>query len=224
MADSDCDENQIIGGSVKSETFFNYMFMLTQKDKMELMNVVQYIGLAIIPIVLIVKLMKTYLPPFDEYKGNIEILIEVLLQLIVLFVLFWFVHRFIMFIPTYSKENYSTMNVFHFIVPFIFILFSLDTSISKKANVLLNRTLIYLGLEKEHMQDINAEEEIYTPPSIQVPSPGPMNNPYPQNTKEEAKNYNNMYEKTTNKMVPPKNVYLDQGPMAANEALGLSIF
>ena len=230
MGDSDCEENLVsqMGGSVKSESFFNYMVMLTQKDKMELMNVVQYIGLAIIPIVLVVKLMKTYLPPFDDYKGNVEILIEVILQLVVLLVLFWFIHRFIMFIPTYSKENYTSMNVFHFIIPFIFILFTLDTSISKKVNVLLNRSLIYLGLEKEHMRDMESEEEIYTPPSIQLPCPGPMNNPYPQNTKEEAKNYNNMYEKTTNQLVgaasPQKNVYMDQGPMAANEALGLSIF
>jgi hypothetical protein len=237
MAECDEYENYIegagkdmISGGSNTESFFNYMFMLSQKDKMELMNVVQYVGLAIIPIVIIVKLMKTYLPPFDDYKGNVEILIEVILQLVVLLIVFWFIHRFIMFIPTYSKENYSTMNVFHFIVPFIFILFTLDTTISKKVNILLNRTLIYLGLEKEYMQDVGSEEEIYTPPSIQVPCPGPMNNPYPQNTKEEAngKNYNQMYEKTTNKLVgasnPPQNVHLDQGPMAANEALGLSIF
>ena len=129
-----------------------------------------------------------------------------------------------MFIQTYSKENYSSMNVFHFIIPFIFILFTLDTTISKKVNLLLNRVLIYFGLEKENIQSMDSEEEIYTPPSIQLPCPGPMNNPYPQNTKEETKNYNQMYEKTTNKISGPQNVYLDQGPMAANEALGLSIF
>ena len=230
-------DKNMFGGTFKSdeegfktESFFNYMFMLTQKDKMELMNVFQYITLAIIPIVLIVKLMKTYLPPFDDYKGNVEILIEVILQLVVLLVVFWFINRFIMFIPTYSKENYTSINIFHYIIPFIFILFTLDTTISKKVNLLLNRSLIYLGLEKEYMQDIGSKEEIYTPPSIQLPCPSPMNNPYPQNTKEETngKNYNNMYEKTTNKLVgaaqPPQNDFLDQGPMAANEALGLSIF
>lgn len=206
-------EKNMIGGS-NQESFLNYMFSLSQKDKMELMNVVQYIGLAIIPIIVFVKLMKTYLPPFDNYKGNVELVLEVVLQLVVLFVFFWFVHRFIMFIPTYSKENYSTMNVFHFIVPFIFILFTLDTTISKKVNLLMNRALIYLGLEKENMQDVNSEEEIYTPPSIQVPCPEPMDNPHPQNTREE----------TTGKMYRKNEPMLDQGPMAANEALGLSSF
>lgn len=203
-------EKTMFGGS-NQESFLTYMFSLSQKDKMELMNVVQYIGLAIIPIIVFVKLMKIYLPPFDNYKGNVELVLEVVLQLVVLFVFFWFVHRFIMFIPTYSNEHYSTMNVFHFIVPFIFILFTLDTTISKKVNLLMNRVLIYLGLEKENMQD---EEEIYTPPSIQVPNPEPMDNPHPQNTREE----------TTGKMYRKNEPMLDQGPMAANEALGLSSF
>ena len=242
MGDDDETENydrrnSMFGGSLKDneenfkpESFMSYMFVLTQKDKMELMNVFQYIVLAIIPIVFITKIMKMYLPPYDDYKGNIEILIEVIAQLILLLVFFWFINRFIMFIPTYSKENYNSINVFHYIIPFIFILFTLDTTISKKVNLLLSRTLVYLGLEKEYMQDVDSKEEIYTPPSIQLPCPPQMNNPYPQNTKEETngKNYNSMYEKTTNKMVgaanPPQNVFLDQGPMAANEALGLSIF
>ena len=70
--------------TLKNESFISYMFILSQKDKMELMNVFQYILLAIIPIVFITKIMKTYLPPYDDYKGNIEILIEVIVQLIVL--------------------------------------------------------------------------------------------------------------------------------------------
>ncbi len=193
------DEFIQTGGEV--ESFFSYMVNLTQKDKSEMLNVVQYIALAIIPISLVVKMMKMYLPPFDDYKGSIEILIEVVLQLVVLLILFWFIHRLIVFIPTYSKESYSSMNVFHFILPFIFILFTLETTISKKANLLLKRAFIYIGLEKENMQSLEEDEEIYTPPSIQVPSPGPMNNPYPQNTKEETngKNYNQITKNTLKK-------------------------
>jgi hypothetical protein len=41
-----------------------------------------------------------------------------------------------------------------------------------------------------------------------------MNQPHPQNTKEE----------TTGKMYRRNEPMLDQGPMAANEALGLSAF
>jgi len=62
MGDNDEYENEsfdrrntMFGGSLKtneedfkSESFISYMFVLTQKDKMELMNVFQYIILAII--------------------------------------------------------------------------------------------------------------------------------------------------------------------------------
>ena len=206
-------EKNMIGGN--NESFFSYMFSLSQKDKMEIMNIVQYIGLAFVPIIILVYWMKLYLPSFDPYKGNIEILVEVLIQLVVLIVFFWFIHRFIIFIPTYSKENYITMNVFHFIIPFLFVLFTLETNVSKKVNLLLKRVMIYLGLEKEYMQDVNTEEEeIYTPPSIPLPNPEPVNQPYPQNTKEE----------TTGKMYRRNEPMIDQGPMAANEALGLSTF
>jgi hypothetical protein len=212
------------GGEATS--FFSHMVDITQKDKNELMNVAQYIVLAIVPILIVIKLMRMYLPSFDEEKGTIEISIEVILQLVLLLIFFWFIHRFIVFIPTYSTENYSSLNVFHFIIPFIFILFTLETTISKKVHLLMNRLLIYVGLEKETMQ-IHSDSDIYTPPSIQLPCPGPMNNPYPQNTQEEtsAKNYNQMYEKNTQKMVgSAQNPFPDHGPMAANEALNLSAF
>ena len=89
---------------------------------------------------------------------------------------------------------------------------------------------VYLFVDIYHIEYVVQKNlDIKTPPSIQLPQPGPMDNPYPQNTKEEANsvNYNNMYEKTTNKLVgasQQQNIYVDQGPMAANEALGLSSF
>tara|TARA_B110000114_G_C15072731_1_gene390390 strand:- start:41 stop:733 length:693 start_codon:yes stop_codon:yes gene_type:complete len=219
------------GGKLNQESFVSYMFHLSQKDKVELMNVTQYIVLAIIPLSILVKLMRSYLPQYDDYKGNIEIIVEVLLQLILLFVFFWFIHRLIHYFPTYSGGTYGSINLFHIVVPLMFVLFSLDTSLSQKVNLLLNRFLVYVGLQKEMMTNICDEnEEIVTPPSIHLPPPGNMDNPYPQNTKQESNgvNYNQMYEKTTNKMVgasqPPQNVYSDQGPMAANEVLGLSSF
>ena len=217
------------GGENTPISFVSYMFHLSEKDKIELMNVSQYILLSIIPIVILVKIMRTYLPSFDESKGNIEILIEVVLQLVILFILLWFIHRLISFIPTHSGSSYGPINLFHIMVPIVFLLFSLDTILGEKVNLLLNRVLVYVGLQKELITNYDETPNIRTPPCIQLPQPGPMDNPYPQNTKEEATsvNYNNMYEKTTNKLVgasQPQNVYVDQGPMAANEALGLSSF
>jgi hypothetical protein len=225
------EEMEMMGGKLNEESFISYMFHLSQKDKVELMNVGQYVVLAIIPLAILVYLMRNYLPHFDDSKGNVEIVVEVILQVVLLFVVFWFIHRLIHYFPTYSGSSYGSINLFHVVVPLMFVLFSLDTMLSQKVNLLLNRFLVYVGLQKEMMTNISDEsEEIVTPPSIQLPQPGPMDSLPPQNTRQETNgvNYNQMYEKTTNKMVgaaqPPQNVYLDQGPMAANEALGLSSF
>lgn len=224
------DEELMIGGKLNEESFISYMFHLSQKDKVELMNVGQYVVLAIIPLAILVHLMRNYLPHFDDSKGNVEIVIEVVLQVVLLFVVFWFIHRLIHYFPTYSGSSYGSINLFHVVVPLMFVLLSLDTMLSQKVNLLLNRFLVYVGLQKEMMTCGDENEEIVTPPSIQLPPPGPMDSSHPQNTRQETNgvNYNQMYEKTTNKMVgaaqPPQNVYLDQGPMAANEALGLSSF
>ena len=232
MSDIEEEVFNMEGGKLNEESFISYMFHLSQKDKVELMNVGQYVVLAIIPLAILVHLMRNYLPHFDDSKGNVEIVIEVVLQVVLLFVVFWFIHRLIHYFPTYSGSSYGSINLFHVVVPLMFVLFSLDTMLSQKVNLLLNRFLVYVGLQKEMMTPkyVDESEEIVTPPSIQLPPPGPMDSLPPQNTRQETNgvNYNQMYEKTTNKMVgaaqPPQNVYLDQGPMAANEALGLSSF
>ena len=109
------------GEQIENESFVSYMTKMSDGDKSELLNIGQYILIAIIPLLLVIKLMKMFLPEYDPSKGNIELLIEVVLQLFAIFILFWFIHRFILFIPTYSKVSYSSMNLFNVIIPFIFI-------------------------------------------------------------------------------------------------------
>ena len=48
----------------------------------------QYGGLVIIPLILVLKLMKMYVPVEDCYKSTLEITIEVLVELAVIIVLF----------------------------------------------------------------------------------------------------------------------------------------
>ena len=55
---------------------FNYVFNFNDENKNELMNLIQYAVLAIIPIVLILKSVKTIFPEDDENKGSIEILAD----------------------------------------------------------------------------------------------------------------------------------------------------
>jgi hypothetical protein len=53
------NEPSFIGGS--NTTFFNYMFSLADGEKIEIINTLQYVILAIIPILLIIKVINNYI-------------------------------------------------------------------------------------------------------------------------------------------------------------------
>ena len=146
-----------IGGDEGSKSFFNYMISLNPNEKNDLLNMIQYSVLAIIPIIIVLKLMKKYIPSENDKKASIEILIELVLQLIVIFASFWFINRLITFIPTYSTAPYPHFNIIQVIVPIIFILFSMNSTISEKATILLNRTLVAVGLVKENFEEDEKE-------------------------------------------------------------------
>ena len=210
------------GEKVESDSFLSYMTSMSDGDKSELLNIGQYILISIIPLLLVIKLMRMFLPEYDSSKGNIEILVEVVVQLFVIFILFWFIHRFILFIPTYSKISYSSMNLFNVIIPFVFLLFTLETNISKKSNLLLNRVLLYLGVQKEMYTEENDTDEPkhVAPPALHLSKPTAMDVPHPQNTKQEG-NYNHMFESTTNKVLGDNSEqpYIERELSAANEML-----
>ncbi len=156
-----------IGGDEGSKSFFNYMISLNPNEKNDLLNMLQYSVLAIIPIIIILKLMKKYIPSENDKKASIEILIELVLQLIIIFASFWFINRLISFIPTYSKAPYPHFNIIQLILPITFILFSMNSTISEKATILLNRTLVAVGLVKENFEDEN--EKPTNPPVVTIP-------------------------------------------------------
>jgi len=157
-------------GGDGSKSFFNYMFSLSSNEKNDLLNMLQFTVLAIIPVIVILKLMKKYIPNENDKKASIEILIELVLQLTLIFASFWFINKLISFIPTYSSAPYPHFNVIQFVIPVTFILFSMNSTISEKATILLNRTLVVFGLVKEN----NDETEQKRPVAVVPPSLIPM--------------------------------------------------
>jgi hypothetical protein len=122
-------------------------------EKNELLNVFQYILLAIIPLVLFLKFMKEYIPPENPTKSTIEITTELVIQLFLIFVVFWLIHKIILYIPTYSKSPYDKLNMVQLVLPVLFLLFCMKSSISEKMSILLERGLIMVGLRTEGMED-----------------------------------------------------------------------
>lgn len=168
--------DHIEGGSDESKSFFSYMFSLNSNEKNDLINMLQYSVLAIIPIIIVLKLMKKYIPSEDDKKASIEILIELVLQLIIIFASFWFIHKLIAFIPTYSKAAYPHFNIIQLIIPITFILFSMNSSISEKATILLNRILVAVGIVKENYDEeeqVRPKNVASVPPSLIPMLPNP---------------------------------------------------
>jgi hypothetical protein len=210
------DETPMKGGG--NTSFFTYMFSLSSTEKNEILNAMQYILIVIIPVVILLKLMKNYIPLENPDKGTIEVTVEVVLQLFIIFIAFLFIHKFAVFIPTYSTVPYGKMNLIHIIIPVIFLLLCMKSSISEKLSILLDRFMTVSGLSpKENMEDKknppetqSQQNQIQFPPPPQstmiVKEPGYQGNYQNQNQNQREQNYG-----------PPE-------PMPANEMFGINAY
>lgn len=131
--------------SVKNTGFVEHVFKFDNTTKTELMNIVQYAILAIIPIVLVNKVTQAYIPESDETKPTLEITIEIILQIVFLFVGMYFIHRLITYVPTFSKVDYSDMNLLNIVLGFMVIVLSLQTKLGLKVEILSDRLMEYMG-------------------------------------------------------------------------------
>lgn len=125
--------------SNSSNGFFKYVFNFDGDSKGEMINLVQYSILAIIPVVVLNKLIQRFVPEIDENKGSIEILVEVIIQVIVMFVGLLFINRVITYIPTFSKMAYPEIQIIFFVLPVLMIILSLQTRIGEKVSILTDR-------------------------------------------------------------------------------------
>jgi len=125
--------------SNSSNGFFKYVFNFDGDSKGEMINLVQYSVLAIIPVVILNKLIQRFVPEVDEDKGSVEILVEVIIQIIVMFVGLLFINRIITYIPTFSKMAYPEIQIIYFVLPVLMIILSLQTRIGEKVSILTDR-------------------------------------------------------------------------------------
>tara|TARA_B100001142_G_scaffold312052_1_gene347059 strand:- start:494 stop:1156 length:663 start_codon:yes stop_codon:yes gene_type:complete len=133
----------------ESSNFFNYVFNFNDENKNELLNLIQYAILAIIPIVIILKSVKTIFPEDDDNKGTVEILAESVGQIIFLIITIWLSDRVIKYIPTYTETNYSQFNFMHSLIPFMVIILTMQSKLGSKINILTERLCDYInGNEK----------------------------------------------------------------------------
>jgi hypothetical protein len=236
------------GGGTQS--FIKHVFNFDDDSKHEMMNIIQYSLLAIIPVVILNKSIQRFIPNMDETKGSLEILTEVFGQTIAMFIGLLIIHRIIVYVPTYSKVKYYEMHVTNIILSFLVIVLSLQTKLGEKVNLLLERLMEVIDGStnlKEAQTNISGNGDgngnvIVTQPisnsgyvdtqNYQSNNSGISNPIAPsiQPTQQSSPDFQQMYSGPTTNLqnASPPNINNPvesfSSPLAANEALGGSSF
>jgi hypothetical protein len=134
-------EEKITETTSKSASAFKSIFLLDEDNKHELLNILQYALLAIIPIIALNKFIRNFVPIVDEKKGNFEILAEIIVQMVAMIGGIFFIHRIICFVPTYTATKYRDVNLLNVVLIFLMILFSLKSRLGDKVNILVDRAI-----------------------------------------------------------------------------------
>jgi hypothetical protein len=208
--------------------FFKHVLNFDDDSKEDMMNIIQYALIAIIPVVILNKSMQKLVPEADDEKPSAVILAEVLAQVIGMFLGILIIHRIITYIPTYSKTKYADFSVTNIILVGLVITLSLQTKLGEKVSILVDRiSELWDGpaddkKKKKKNGNVRVSQPISQGQMTQqaaISSQGttsisqlPVTQPMPD--------YNNMYQQDTTPLVgaaTPGMGMDGSGVMAANE-------
>ncbi len=129
--------------SSNADSFFKTVFNFDEDGKAEMMNILQYLVLAIIPCVVILKTIKFVIPEEDDSKGSLEILAEIIAQLALMIFLIHFSDRLLD-----SYQHIAVLNILlcHYTVltmmlPFLIIILTMQTKLGAKVEILFERLM-----------------------------------------------------------------------------------
>ena len=125
--------------SNNEDGFIKAVFPFDDEQKGLLLNIIQYAVLAIIPIVILLKMIKKYIPEAEDDKGSLVILVEVFGQVIIMFMALYFIHKIIEYIPTYSGFKYGDVNIINIIPALLLISITMQTKLGEKVEILMDR-------------------------------------------------------------------------------------
>jgi len=133
-----------VANSTNSKGFLTKVMEMDSETKNGLMNGIQYMTMAVMPIAIIDQLTKSWFSstnPSD--KGSVELLAEVLGQAVLTLILLFMVHKLIIAVPTYTgtpmtRINYSTISL-----GFLATIFATHPEIGDKLSVIFNRLQDY---------------------------------------------------------------------------------
>ena len=223
--------------STSDEGFVKTVLPFDDSQKESLLNIIQYTLLTIIPIVIILKLIKSYMPEADEDNGSLVIFVEVIAQLLVMFFALYFIHRIVAYIPTYSGKVYEAFSITTTIPVILLLALTMQSKLSEKVQILIDRLVeLYDGQtsSKSAKQSPKGQGQVrVTQPLSQqyssqgpsqqavAPPPAQMTNMKSQSNEysiPQTPNFDNMYGGPETPLVNAANPTME--PFAANDFLG----
>ena len=111
------------------KTFLSHVFSTTEEGQAELLNVIQYSSMGVIPIVVLNKMIQRFIPEADPEKSTLELLAEIFIQLTIMFCGAVIIHRAITYFPTYSGFKYENLTLTNVILVFLIIVLSIQTKL-----------------------------------------------------------------------------------------------
>ena len=233
-----------------NKSFFKHVFNFDDDSKSDILNIIQYALIAIIPIVILNKSIGKYVPESDDKKGSLEISAEIIIQIIVTFMGLLIVHRIIKFIPTYSGAKYPEFHIVYIILAILMIAMSLQTKLGEKVSILVDRVMeLWDGKTDNKKKNAKNSVKVTQPISGQITgqqmnnaamsqslytdgtaiSSLPTSDSQTTTQSQQMPNYDAMYRQDTNPLVGAANPTGQpmEGfgePMAANSVLGGGAF
>ena len=193
--------------------FVKHVFNFDNDTKYTLLNVTQYVVLAILPLTLYNYLINSFIPDYHEEKGNVEVLIEILGQIVIeLFGLF-FIHRLITYVPTYSGKAMGELNIFTIVLIYLVILYNSESRLGKKIKLLVERGVEIWEGKSENEKGEKKRKIILVVKVSQPISRGGMPTHQPSRA-DYLKSHDAMVSPT--QMMPPANTMQQQGSGASN--------
>jgi len=215
------------GGEVTKPTFLNHVFSSSEESMGELMNVVQYAVMGVVPIVVLNKTIHHFIPEADAQKSSFELLAEVLIQLSLLFIGIVLIHRIITYFPTYSGFKYENLTLTNVILAFLMIVLSIQTKLGIKVNILVERVMEFINgpNEEEEMQQQKAKKSKHAPSQADnLDDSRIQRGTFPPAPVAGTQAGNGMQEPPQQRVQQHQQAAMDYGigvdPMAANSLLG----
>jgi hypothetical protein len=228
-----------------SKSFLKHVFNFDDDSKYDILNIIQYALIALIPVIILNKSMSNYVPEADDKKSSVELSAEIIIQIIVMFIGLLIIHRVITFVPTYSGVKYPDFNIVFIILAVLMITLSLQTKLGEKVSILFDRLMdLWNGTDSSKKkgksgnvkvtQPIAGQQQMITgqvmmPQSQPTYTDGTSINSLPisSSSTQQLPNYDNMYKEQNTPLVnaaSPGGMEGFQEPMAANAVLGGGAF